>query len=199
MPQLCTNFHNKSNNTDHTIGSPNTSYIPKLQQQVPRMPQQTGQPWSASCMPAVPQTLPSEVRQRNKNSARENAPSWPMDLPILFSTSTSCRPVPQAQKSLWPDSEARQLIILQRNCDYLPTKVGELTELARNQAVDLILLQETKLGCGDPTPRIPGYECLRLDRPGCVSTLRRGGRLATYIRDNIPYNLMGATTSGPLE
>jgi len=82
---------------------------------------------------------------------------------------------------------------------HLPTKVGELTELARNQAVDLILLQETKLGCGDLTPRFPVYECLRLDQPGSELTLRRGGGLAVYIRENIPYNLMGTTTLGPLE
>jgi len=108
-------------------------------------------------------------------------------------------PVRQAQKTIWPDSEARQLTILQLNCNYLPAKVRNLTKLARMQAAHLIILQEAKLGCGVPTPPIPGYEGLSLDRQGRGSTLRRGGVLTVYIQDNIPYHLMGTPTSGSIE
>jgi hypothetical protein len=53
------------------------------------------------------------------------------------------------------------LTLLQWNCDYLATKVDELQELADREGADVLVIQETKLGMRDQTPRLKGYNQVR--------------------------------------
>ncbi len=80
-----------------------------------------------------------------------------------------------------PEGTKNLITFLQWNCDGLATKANELEKLVQRKSVDIVLLQETKLGRDDVTPRLKGFDCLRRDRPGSGAPLRRGGGLAIYI------------------
>ena len=94
---------------------------------------------------------------------------------------------------------AKRLTLLQWNCDYLATKIIELRELVSRAAVDVVVLQETKLGEEDPTPSLPGFEAIRRDRPGSGVSGPRGGGLLIYIKKGLHYTDYQVRTEGPLE
>ena len=98
-----------------------------------------------------------------------------------------------------PEKNKRRLTILQWNCDCLTTKVVELSELTVRYSIDIIALQETRLGRDDPTPVLNGFDAVRRDRPGSGACLARGGGLQTYIKKGIPYSEVPAAQQGPLE
>ena len=103
--------------------------------------------------------------------------------------------VAEEQEGNHPDTEvtsgarqSRGLKIIQWNCDWMATKVDELAGLVREEKPDVVVLQETKLREGDPTPHIEGYVVTRSDR----KTRRplataRGGGLAVVMREGIAY------------
>ena len=83
--------------------------------------------------------------------------------------------------------QSRGLKIIQWNCDWMATKVDELAGLVREKP-DVVVLQETKLREGDPTPHIERYVVTRFDR----KTRRplaaaRGGGLAVMMREGIAH------------
>jgi ribonuclease HI len=92
-----------------------------------------------------------------------------------------------------------QIKIVQWNCDFLQTKVDELSEYLRDGDVDVAILQETKLGINDPTPRIEGYVAVRKDRKGSGTVHRRGGGLITYLKKDIPHWTEDIPTSSVAE
>ena len=98
-----------------------------------------------------------------------------------------------------PEQNKHRLTILQWNCDCLTTKVVELSELTVRYGIDIIALQETKLGRDDPTPVLNGFDAVRRDRPGSGARFARGGGLLTYIKKGIPYSEVPAAQQGPLE
>ena len=91
-----------------------------------------------------------------------------------------------------PEQNKHRLTILQWNCDCLTTKVFELSELTVRYGIDIIALQETKLGRDDPTPVLNGFDAVRRDRPGSGARFARGGGLLTYIKKGIPYSEVSA-------
>ena len=98
-----------------------------------------------------------------------------------------------------PEQNKHRLTILQWNCDCLSTKVVELSELTVRHGIDIIALQETKLGRDDLTPVLNGFDAVRRDRPGSGARFARGGGLLTYIKKGIPYSEVPAAQQGPLE
>ena len=62
---------------------------------------------------------------------------------------------------IMPEQNKHRLTILQWNCDCLTAKVVELSELTVRYGIDIIVLQETKLGRDDPTPVLNGFEAVR--------------------------------------
>ena len=98
-----------------------------------------------------------------------------------------------------PEQDKHRLTILQWNCDCLPTKVAELSELTVRYGIDIIALQETKLGRDDPTPVLNGFDTVRIDRPDSGACLARGGGLLTHIKKGIPYSEVPAAQQGPLD
>ena len=76
----------------------------------------------------------------------------------------------------------KRLTLMQWNCDYLATKIPELRVVIKKYEVDIILLQETKLGLEDLTPLLEGFDAIRTDRKGSGTHKRRGGGLITYIK-----------------
>jgi hypothetical protein len=91
------------------------------------------------------------------------------------------------------------LSILQWNCDGLATKKDELQELLSREGVDVLLLQETKLGERDSTPAILGYSAVRRDRAGSGTARPRGGGLCCYVRDGVPFWPEDFHTTSPAE
>ncbi len=114
-------------------------------------------------------------------------------LPASTPTATTVR------STVMPTQRADHINILQWNCDGLATKANELKQLIQRRAVDVVLIQETKLGRDDTTPCLPGFNYLRRDRPGSGANLRRGGGLAIYIRQGLPYTETSALQGTPLE
>ena len=60
--------------------------------------------------------------------------------------------------------------IMQWNCDRLRTKRDELEKLLRREVIQVVMLQETKLGQKDEAPRIRGYTAARKDQTGSGTT-----------------------------
>ena len=84
------------------------------------------------------------------------------------------------------EKNKHRLTILQWNCDCLITKVVELSELTVRYGIDIIALQETRLGRDDPTPVLNGFDTVRRDRPGSKARFARGGGLLNSIKKRIP-------------
>ena len=64
------------------------------------------------------------------------------------------------RKTDMPEQNKHRLTILQWNCDCLNTKVVELSEHTVRYGIDIIALQETKLGRDDPTPVLNGFDAV---------------------------------------
>ena len=92
-----------------------------------------------------------------------------------------------------------ELKILQWNCDGLMTKKDELEELLHREGVQVALLQETKLGQRDDSPRLRGYSAIRKDRSRSGTTGPRAGGLCTYVQEGLAYWEEPVTTGGILE
>ena len=92
-----------------------------------------------------------------------------------------------------------ELKIMQWNCDGLSTKRDELEELLRREGIQVVLLQETKLGQKDETPRIRGYTATRKDRPGSGTIGPRAGGLCTYVQEGLAHWEEELTVGGVLE
>ena len=71
--------------------------------------------------------------------------------------------------------------LLQWNVDGLQSKLIELRYLLKNLHIQVTVLQETHLRPAQPTPKFPGFQAFRRDRPN----QRRGG-LLTIVSKNIP-------------
>ena len=101
----------------------------------------------------------------------------------------------RTRKKKNPDTEvtsgarqSRGLKIIHWNCDWMATKVDELAGLVREEKPDVVILQETKLREGDPTPHIEGYVVTRFDRKTRRSlAAARGGGLAVMMREGIAH------------
>ena len=88
-----------------------------------------------------------------------------------------------------PRNTLKKLTVMQWNCDYLATKIPELRVVIKKYAVDILLLQKTKLGLEDPTPLLEGFDAIRTDRKGSGTHTRRGGGLITYIKKGLQYSV----------
>ena len=86
----------------------------------------------------------------------------------------------------------RSLRILQWNADGIRTGLPELTQMVRDVDVDVVLIQESKLGPEDQTPNLPGFAVARRDR----LTGPRGGGLLTFVRENLPFREVSAYRDG---
>ena len=109
------------------------------------------------------------------------------------------QPAAVDRKTYMPEQSKHRLTILQWNCDCLTTKVVELSEPTVRYGIDIIALQETKLGRDNPTPVLNGFDAVRRDRPESGTRFARGGGLLTYIKKGIPYSEVPAVQQGPLE
>ena len=98
-----------------------------------------------------------------------------------------------------PEQNKHRLTILQWNCDCLTTKVVELSELTVRYGIDIIALQETKLGRDDSTPVFNGFDAVRKDGSGSGALFADGGGLLTNKKKRIPYSEVPAAQQGPLE
>ena len=88
-----------------------------------------------------------------------------------------------------PRNTLKRLTVMQWNCDYLATKLPELPVVIKKYAVDIILLQETKLGLEDPTPLLEGFDAIKTDKKGSGTHTRRGGGLITFIKKGLQYSV----------
>ena len=87
----------------------------------------------------------------------------------------------------WRRTGGEGLVILQWNCDYLATKIDELENLVGREKVDVVMIQETKLGVADRTPNLLGFTAVRRDRKGSGAYRSRGGGLIMYIRNDLSF------------
>ena len=85
----------------------------------------------------APQTRPALEHLRNTQS-------WTCQTCISAPNSGTTQQSNGAPQK--PRNTLRKLIVMQWNCDYLSTKIPELRVVIKKYAVDIILLQETKLG-----------------------------------------------------
>jgi ribonuclease HI len=83
------------------------------------------------------------------------------------------------------------LTILQWNCDHLISRATELEMWMREKAVDVAILQETKLRGEDGEVKVAGYEVVRKDRwRGGSSRFSRGGGVATLVRKGLSFRVV---------
>ena len=55
------------------------------------------------------------------------------------------------------------------------------------EKVDVLMIQETKLGVADRPPALLGFAAVRKDRKGIGAYLSRGGGLIMYIRSDLSF------------
>ena len=109
------------------------------------------------------------------------------------------QPAAVDRKTDMPEQNKHRLTILQWNCDCLTTKVVELSELTVRYGIDIIDLQETKLGRDDTIPVPNGFDTVRRYRPGSGTRSARGGGLLSYIKKGIPCSEVPAAQQFPLK
>ena len=81
-----------------------------------------------------------------------------------------------------PKDEHEKLRILQWNADGLRNKIIELRKRAIDQDLDVLLIQESHLEPNQPSPSIPGFAALRVDRKN-----KKGGGLISYVKKSIIF------------
>ena len=96
------------------------------------------------------------------------------------------QPAAVARISNMPEENKHRFHILQWNCDCLTTKVVELSEFTFRYGIDIIALQEIKLGRDDPTPVLNGFDAVKRHRPRSGARFARDGELLTYIEKDSP-------------
>ena len=122
----------------------------------------------------------------------------PSNLPILkplFNLCNSSTPhIPQVPTATTQEQTANtskrgnqsknitKLNILQCNINGISNKIEELKDLAINNKIAIITIQETKLTNNSKTPNIPGYTTIRQDRG-----LNKGGGLITFVRHDLVF------------
>ena len=89
-----------------------------------------------------------------------------------------------------------RLRILQWNIEGWRSSVADLDLLCQRHHPDIVLLQETKLRPADSAPSVNGYTCVREDRRAGLSERRFGGGLATLVRSEVPYRVLGSRSVG---
>ena len=90
-----------------------------------------------------------------------------------------------------PRNNLRKLTVMQWNCDYLATKIPELKVVIKKYAVDIILLQETRLGLKDHTFLLGGFDAIRTDS----GNSHKKGWKPHYLHQKRPP-ILGAHNSG---
>lgn len=83
--------------------------------------------------------------------------------------------------------------ILQWNANGLRSKLSELAMICKRYDIDVIAIQEAKLGDKD-CPNLPGYSGYQVNRKE-----NRGGGLVTYVKDSISHNLERRSNGQTLE
>ena len=126
------------------------------------------------------------------------ADAWTCHLCASVQRATN-QPAAVDSKTDMPEQNKHRLTILQWNCDCMTTKVVELSELIVRYGIDIIALQETKLGRVNPIPVLSGFDAVRRGRPGSGARFACGVGLLTYIKKGIPYSEVTAAQQGPLE
>ena len=135
----------------------------------------------------------------NKTCLGASSKHLQLDLPDLSSAHNS-ETTQQSDGTLQkPRNTLRKLTPMQWSCDYLATKISELRVVIKKYALDIILLQETKLGLEDPTPLLEGFNAIGTDRKGSGTQSRRGGGLITYIKKGFQYSVPQCPAVSPLE
>ena len=161
------------------------------------MPSSSSKSYRLRCMP----------QQFHVKCARETqlallrlraADAWTCHLCASVQRATN-QPAAVDRKTDMSEQNKHRLTILQWNCDCLTTKVVELSELTVRYGIDIIVLQENKLGRDDPTPVLNGFDAVRRDGPGSGARFVRGGGLLTYIKKGIPYSEVPAAQQFQLE
>ena len=89
---------------------------------------------------------------------------------------------PGPQTQLTPNQKKTRLNILQININGLSSKIDQLRLLTKDEDIDIIAVQETKLKTNSKTPNIPDFTPIRTDR-----THSGGGGLITYVKNNIVF------------
>ena len=125
------------------------------------------------------------------------ADAWTCHLCASVQRATN-QPAAVDNKTDMPEQNKHRLTILQWNCDCLTTKFVNLSELKVRYGIEIIALQETKLGRDDPTQILIGFDAVRRDRPESGARLARGRELLTYIKMRILHS-KGPSALGPLE
>jgi exonuclease III len=75
--------------------------------------------------------------------------------------------------------------------DGIGTAIADvITLVMEGTALDVLLLQETKLIPANPTPTLPGYSSIRHDQP--PNPGGRGSGLLTYVKADIPFRQIPA-------
>jgi len=84
--------------------------------------------------------------------------------------------------------QGSSLRVVQWNIDGVGTGLADLGLILREHAVDVCLLQESKLNSSSITPKIRGYASLRRDRPSALRGAgSRGGGLLIFIKEDLPF------------
>ena len=91
-------------------------------------------------------------------------------------------PTNKPQTTNKTDQNNHNLKILLININSIQNKTAELNLLTKEQNLDILCIQETKLTSKNKTPHIDNMTASRKDRQG-----KSGGGLVTYIRNNIPF------------
>ena len=119
----------------------------------------------------------------HKCTAKQAPPQAPVDLNGSFEESAS------SAKTFSKDS----LRILQWNANGLKLKSTELETRLKELDIDVAVIQETHLSKKDRTPTIQDshgrrFNAVRVDR----TNTSRGGGLAIYIRESLPFDNVGS-------
>ena len=128
----------------------------------------------------APQTRPALEHLQSTHS-------WTCQICLSTHNSETTQQSDGAQQK--PRNTLRKPTVMQWKCDYLATKIPELRVIIKKYAVDIILLQETKLGLEDPTPLLEGFDAIRTDKKNIRTHTKRGGGLITFIKKGLQYSM----------
>ena len=126
------NINLNNNNTTKKFSVPSMSWLANY-----RAPLECSECKRGFHLKCAPQTRPALEHFRSTHS-------WTCQTCLFAHNSGTTQQSDSAPQK--PRNTLKKLTVMQWNCDYLATKIPELRVVIKKYAVDIILLQETKLG-----------------------------------------------------
>jgi reverse transcriptase-like protein/retrotransposon-encoded endonuclease len=127
-------------------------------------------------------TIPKQNTDTQSKQATQNKTTTSKQNTNTDKTNTTNNKIDKSNTTSINKPNSHDLNVLQINVNGIQSEIQELIQIAKDNNIDILTIQETKLKSTQKTPKIAGFSEVRKDRK-----TGNGGGLLTYISDKITF------------